>query len=293
MSSRKVSEYAPHIYKGFKEYEEIVRVSDELLDNLEEVIEDLKDDQFIVSATERGIQQYETMLGIVANHSTETIEFRRQRLINRLSTMPPFTIKFLRNKLNEILGEGKYNAYIDYSNYTLYVESAAENQVWFNEVMITMTNIKPANMVFINKPLISAALSLSEEISYGTVILNYALGYWTLGHKPFASYESGGTIKLSNVSSLRSALFQNVAQFTASDVASVLINDTLAISEFSTKQATGDECIIEYSVSQGLVQEITSIKLLDASGNTLSYSVVYVPVAADVVLKHTIKVKEA
>lgn len=293
MNSRKVSEYTPHIYKGFQEYEEIVRVSDELLDDLEAAIDDLKSNQFIVSANEEGVSQYESMLGIVANPSTETLEFRRQRLISRLSTMPPFTIKFLRSKLSEILGADKFNAYVDYTNYTIYVESAAENQVWFNEVMITMTNIKPANMIFINKPLISTAIALSEEISYNTVLSNYTLGYWSLGQKPFASYESGGMIKLSNASSLKNALFQDVAQFTASDIASVLINDTLAISEFSTKQATEDECIIEYSVSQNSVDSITSIKLLDSDGATLSESAVYVPVAADVVLKHTIKVKEA
>lgn len=293
MSSRKVAEYAPHTYKGFQEYEEIVRVSDELLDDLEKAVDDLKDNQFIISANEEGVAQYESMLSIVANPSTETLEFRRQRLINRLSTMPPFTIRFLRNKLSEILGEGKFNAYVDYANYIIYVESAVENQTWFNEIMITMTNIKPANMVFINKPLISTAIALSEDISYHTRSFNYALGYWTLGEKPFASYQSGGAIKLSNVSSLKSALFKDVAQFTASDIASVLINNTLAISEFSTKQATEDECIVEYLVPQNSVDTITSIKLLDADGNTLSESVVYVPVAADVVLKHTIKVKEA
>lgn len=293
MNSRKIIEYTPSIYAGFKEYETIIQVCDDLLDNLEKAVDDLKSDQFILSATEEGITQYEEMLKITANTSTETLEFRRERLINRLSTMPPFTIRFLRNKLAEILGEGKFIAYVDYANYTIYVESAVENQTWFDEIMITMVNIKPANMIFINKPLISAAMALSEEISYGTRSFNYALGYWSLGQAPFATYKSGGMIKLSTVSSLKSALFQDVAQLTASDIASVLINNTLSISQFSTKQAAGNECVIEYSVPQNSVQNITSIKLLDARGNTLSESVVYVPVAADVVLKHTIKVKEA
>lgn len=293
MNSRKVAEYTPHIYKGFKEYETIIRVSDELLDDLEHVIDDLKSNQFISSSTEEGVAEYESMLKITANPATETLEFRRARLVNRLSTMPPFTIRFLRNKLAEILGAGKFIVYVDYANYTLYVESSAENQVWFDEIMITMTNIKPANMIFINKPLISAILGLTEEITYGTRKMNYALGYWALGQRPFASFESGGAIKLRNVSSLKSALFQSVAEFTANDIASVLINGTLAISEFTNKQATGDECIIEYSVAEGSVENITSIKLLNSNGETLSESTVYVPVLADVLLKHTIKVKEA
>lgn len=293
MNSRKVAEYTPHIYKGFKEYETIIRVSDELLDDLEHAIDDLKANQFISSSTEEGIAEYESMLKIAANPATETLEFRRDRLVNRLSTMPPFTIRFLRNKLTEILGAGKFLVYVDYANYTIYVESSAENQVWFDEIMITMTNIKPANMIFINKPLISAILGLTEEITYGTRRMNYALGYWRLGQSPFASFESGGAIKLSNISSLKSALFQSVAEFTANDIASVLINGTVAISEFTTKQANGDECIIEYSVAEGAVENITSIKLLNAEGGTLSESTVYVPVLADVLLKHTIKIKEA
>ena len=222
MNSRKVREYTPHMYEGFQEYETVIRICDEMLDDLENAIDDLKSNQFIVSATEEGIAQYESMLRIVPNPATETIDFRRERLINRLSTMPPFTIRFLRNKLSEIIGDGKYVAYVDYANYIIYVESTVENQIWFDEVMITMTKIKPANMIFINKPLISAALALSEEVSYGTMSANYALGYWALGQKPFTSYKSGGVIKLSNVASLKSALFQSVAEFTASDIASVL-----------------------------------------------------------------------
>ena len=293
MNSRKVKEYTPHMYEGFQEYETVIRISDEMLDDLESAIDDLKSNQFIVSATEEGIAQYESMLRIVPNPATETIEFRRERLINRLSTMPPFTIKFLRNKLSEIIGEGKYVAYVDYANYIIYVESTVENQIWFDEVMITMTRVKPANMIFINKPLISAALALSEEVSYSAQVKNYVLGYWALGQKPFTSYQSGGVLKLSNIASLKSALFQSVAEFTASDIASVLINNTLAVSQFNTKQATGDECIVEYSVVKGSVESITSIKLLDSKGSTLSESTVYVPVVDDVVLKHTIKVKEA
>lgn len=293
MNSRKVREYIPHIYEGFQEYETVIRVSDEMLDDLENVIDDLKNNQFINSATAEGVAQYESMLHIVSNPATETIEFRRERLINRLSTMPPFTIRFLRNKLNEIIGQNKYTAYVDYANYIIYVESAAESQMWFDEIVITMTKIKPANMVFINKPLISTTLALSEEVSYGTTSPNYALGYWRLGQRPFQSYQSGGVLKLNTVSSLKNALFQSVAEFTASDIASVLINNTLAISEFNTKQATAGECIVEYSVAKNSVENITSIKLLDSAGNTLSESTVYVPAIDDVLLKHTIKVKEA
>ena len=292
MITRKASEYVPHVYQGFQEYETIISIEDELLDTVEQATDDLASNQYITKATEDGIKEYETMLKITADPSIESLEFRRQRLINRTSLKPPFTFRFLKKKLNEILGAGNYNAYVDIANFTIYVESSAQNQSWFNELMITMVNIKPANMIFINKPLTSAGVGLSETISYSSVFHNYRLGYWKLGSQPFASYAEGGTIKMNNVSSLQSSLFADVAQFTAQDIASALINDNHSVTNL-TKQVNGNEVVIEYSVPEAITDTITSIKLLSAAGQVLAQSIVYVPVAADIVLKHTIKIKEA
>ena len=98
---------------------------------------------------------------------------------------------------------------------------------------------------------------------------------------------------MSNVSSLQSALFKDVAQFVATDVASALINDTYSVTTFLNKQSNDSEVIIEYAVPESIGETITSIKLLNSSGEILAQSTVYVPVAADIVLKHIIKVKEA
>ena len=51
---------------------------------------------------------YENMLNIIANPQSDSIQFRRERIINRLSTAPPFTIRELRNKLDQLLGEDNY-----------------------------------------------------------------------------------------------------------------------------------------------------------------------------------------
>ena len=233
------------------------------------------------------------MLEIIPNPATETLQFRRDRILNRVSMTPPFTFRFLKKKLDEIIGVGKWKAYIDFSTYTLYVESSANNQIWFEEISITMRNLKPANIVFINQPLITQGLVISEEISYSTMEYNYVLGVsWVLGAKPFRSYIDKGAIKLSNVSSLQSSLFNDVANFTASDIASVLLNDSVVISSFVTKQASANLADIEYDVLASQVQSITNIKLKNSSGEVLSEAVVYVPLLEDVLMKHTITVKE-
>ena len=291
--SRKASSYVPQIYKGFTEMEDLIAVEDNILDEAENEKKNLEDNQYVLTANEYGIEQYEDMLDIIPNPAVETLQFRRDRIINRLSMTPPFTFRFLKKKLDEIIGVGKWKAYIDFSTYTLYVESSANNQIWFEEILITMTNLKPANIVFINQPLITQGLVMSEEISYSTMQYNYVLGVsWVLGALPFLSYIDKGAIKLSNVSSLKDDLFQDVATFTASDIATVLLNDSLSISNFVTKQASANIVDIEYNVLASQIQTITNIKLKNSSGDVLSEAVVYVPLLEDVLMKHTITVKE-
>ena len=273
--------------------ESLIVAEDSILDTAEAEKKNVENNQFVLTANEYGIEQYENMLGIIPNPSTETLQFRRDRIINRLSMTPPFTFRFLKKKLDEIIGDGRWKAYIDFSTYTLYVESSASNQIWFEEIIITMSNLKPANIVFINQPLITQGLVMSEEISYSTMQYNYVLGVsWVLGAKPFLSYIDKGAIKLSNVSSLQPGLFNDVADFTASDIASVLLNDSVVISSFVTKQASANLVDIEYNVSTSQVQSITNIKLKNSYGDILSEAVVYVPLLEDVLMKHTITVKE-
>jgi hypothetical protein len=292
--SRKASSYVPQIYKGFTEMEALIAVEDNILDAAENEKKNLEDKQYVLTANEYGIEQYEDMLDIIPNPAAEPLQFRRDRIINRLSMTPPFTFRFLKNKLDEIIGVGKWKAYIDFSTYTLYVESSADNQIWFEEILITMTNLKPANIVFINQPLITQGLVMSEEISYNQIVYNYKLGTtWILGAKPFASQEYKGVIKLAETSSIQSTFLNGLTAEANSMVAKVLINDSYPITEFETKQATNNIVTLEYLVPEvsGL-QTITNVKLLDASDNVLTGAVVYVPLVSDAVMKHILTIKE-
>ena len=111
------------------------------------------------------VSQWEQVLGILANPSTESLEFRRYRIINRISTKPPFTLQFLYNKLDELIGPGAWSVDVDYPNYTLYIESNAQTQVYSQEVEFTVNRIKPAHIVWVNSPFVRTGLLLSETIS--------------------------------------------------------------------------------------------------------------------------------
>lgn len=288
-----IREYVPAIYDGVLEMDELVNVNDQLIDLEETFLDDLEASQFIVTAPLSAVREYERLLKIVPKN-TDTLEFRRSRIINRLSMTPPFSLPYLRQKLDSTIGAGKYDCYVDYENYTLYVESSAEEQIWADEIYITVNKIKPANIVFINKPLIVYNNIISEEIELTERIYNYKLGTtWTLGRQPFGSTVSGGVIKLATAKSLQNELLNDIATFSAESIASVLLNDSIEITEFETKKAESNVAIIEYSVPASLgITEITNIKLRDADANILTSSTVYVPIVEDVIIKHKINVKE-
>lgn len=288
-----IRDYVPSIYKDVTEMEVIVGVNDELLDNEEEILDDLENSQFIVNAPEHAVSEYEKLLNIYPLN-TDSIEFRRIRIMNRLSMTPPFSLPYLREKLNTIIGVGKYNCYMDYDNYTLYVESSATNQSYVNETYVTINKLKPANIVFINKPLIVYNNNVSEQIELTKNIYNYRLGTkWVLGRNTFVTKESGGVLKLATSPSIQDKFLNDIATFSAEDINNVLLNDTVVISSFDTKTAVDNVATIEYTIPVDLgLTEITDIKLRDAENNILTSSTVYVPIVDEVIIKHDIFVKE-
>ena len=306
MFNRTLASYVPTVYKDIVEMDTIIESEQILID--EHSIEALQafNNTFALRADEKGIQMFEFMLNIVASPTTEDLEFRRQRVLNRMSMSPPFTFRFLKKKLNEIIGEGKWDASVDFNNFTLYIESSAVSQNWYTELEFTITQIKPCNMIFTNVPRTDISMSLTEEISVRTMNWNYLLGQWSLGAKPFASIidsqvledsplaltEGGVIIKMADIKSIKDALIEDTANFVLSDIHSVLINDTVEITDFRVSAVVYNVVTLEYQVTPAMCSEIENIKLRKEDGTILTESQVYVPVTANVLSKHNIKIKE-
>lgn len=317
MFDRQLSSYVPSYYNKVQEMDALMQVEQSMLDEFQYEMLRAFQNTFVLTADLSGIQLFESMLSIVANPSTEDLEFRRQRVLNRLTTSPPFTMRFLKQKLDAIIGEGKWQVTMDYDNYTLYVEASALNQNWYSELEFTINQIKPCNIVFINRPRTDMSMALSEEISYRTMKWNYVLGSWFLGRlpfvtiqgsevlewyyklgswelgkKPFALTEGGNIIKMATTPSIKDALLEDTAKFVVTDVAAVLINDEIKITDFTLKQASGRFVTLEYQVTSAMTDVVSNIKLLKDDDTVLTESNVYVPVKDTILSKHNIQVKE-
>lgn len=290
----KMKRYFPRFYDGYVEIDAIIDTEDKAFEEIGANFRRAINNQFIKLADETGISAYEVLFDVIADPSTETLEERRDRLLNRVSVIPYYTTIFLRNRLDSLIGAGLYNLIVDYDNYTLYLESAAENQLYYNEIAVLMSNIKPCNIVFINMPLVPQQIFVSEQVNVSKLTYNYVLGgQWKLGEKPFINYKDKGIIKGRSTNSMSSLMEAKYRQFTLSEITSVLINNTIRITTFLTKEEVNGEAIIEYIVPQQEQNiEVTNIKLLDKDGLICFESPVYVPVYEDTIMKHNIIIKE-
>lgn len=290
----RIGRYFPRYYEGILETDELIKVENDIWNNLYLLLNKAKNNQFIAYADEDGIYAYEQLFQIVADPETETLEERRFRLLNRIQTLSYYTMIYLRQKLNSLFGENNYEVEMDYLNYTLYVKSNASNSFIYKESIATINKIKPANIVFINVPFIPTTIEVGEEIYQQKWWWNYILGgKWRIGQKPFISVQDLSKLKSEEVQSLTPLMLNKLKTFTGEEIKAVLINDTYKITTFVQKIITGGYLRIQYNVENWeQIQLITNIKFLDEDDLILSNDPVYIPISSDTIIEHRINIRE-
>lgn len=284
-----IIEYLPTWFRNILDYQALCTTESQQMEALAQAVQTVADNFFFQTMDENAVQMWEQIFSIVPNPQTETLAFRQQRLINRIQMQPPFTLQFLYNKLDQLIGPGEYEINIDYPNYTLYILSSAENQSYAAEVSYTIGRIKPAHIVYINQPYTADGMNLMESVSLSELVWNYKLGSWGLGLLPFTSTQEKEVIVVPSVYSIQNELLNDTATAVSENVASAQINGTIPISAID-KSTSGNVAQITYTVTPEQTTLITQVALLDSSGNVLTTSPVYVPVTGNTILTHKITV---
>ena len=288
--------YLPDCYKGIIEVEAEQDALSIEANRINIKFEQAMNDQFIQRCSLKAMPYYEDTFNIVWDPSNpeETLEFRRQRVLNRMKNLkPPYTYWYLRIMLDNFFGRGNYDLQIDEDEYIITLESSAENSAWYHEIAVTMTTVVPCNMTYINKPRIDYRLLINEKvISNLDVKHNYTLnGTWRLGLRPFIT-ESGEIIaKMPNVASIDQNLISQNLNFCKDSVTKVKINDIINITDIEKLQDTSS-ITISYAVTPDVVSTITNIKLLDSNNNVLTNSNVYILIEGEATIKHILRIEE-
>lgn len=283
--------YLPVWYRQILDYQQLCLTESQQFEGLAFALNQAGNNFFFQTADEGAIALWEQVLHIIPNLATDTLDFRRARVINRISTKPPFTLGFLYRKLDELIGPGLWKVSVDYPNYTLYIEASSRNQSYAGEVAFTIGRIKPAHIVYVNVPYLVTGVGLSETISTGEMLYHYRMGQWKLGLLPFADEGEVTVIKASKTPSITKLLLADTAQDITTRVVAARINGTVIVNGLA-KAVNGETATIRYTIPTDIGPNVTRLELLDTEGNALTDSTVYVPVESNLQVKHSIPVTE-
>lgn len=140
----RLKKYLPEFISSIKEFEERDRTISIEVDELRQKLLQIQENQFIETANEEGLRRYEQMLNIVP---VNDIEMRRFNILNKYNSTSPFTIGWLTNTLNTIIGRGEFLIDLDYSTYTLTISVVKNKEHLIENLKMDLRKRIPANLV--------------------------------------------------------------------------------------------------------------------------------------------------
>ncbi|WP_028988020.1 putative phage tail protein [Thermicanus aegyptius] len=141
----KIGEYWPEFLAQLREFGLVADTEDVELNDLRQEINNILNDQFIETATERGIARREAILNITP-YGDDTIETRRFRVAGKWLNRLPYTYRMLQDRLDALLGPGKYVIELHKEPYTLRVLIELTVKRQFDAAQGMLREVVPANL---------------------------------------------------------------------------------------------------------------------------------------------------
>ena len=136
--------YLPHWFREVRDFLVLLKAQEPSFADLEEGLRRVRENLYVQTMDAGTLEGMERLLDLLADPS-ESLAFRRARVLNRLSIQPPFTLRFLHGKLDQLAGMGRWKVQVDYPNYGLYV-SVMESIASPREILTTLDIIKPCHI---------------------------------------------------------------------------------------------------------------------------------------------------
>ena len=142
----KIADLWPPIMQELKEFQKIAEIEEAFFERLKQEIENIVDDQFIQTATEKGIARREKMLKI-SPFADDTIETRRFRVQGVWNDKLPYTYRVLLERLDSLCGPDGYVMELNAGEYSLNIKIELTKKRMFDEVVRITRQMVPANIV--------------------------------------------------------------------------------------------------------------------------------------------------
>lgn len=140
--------HLPTFYHDVAEFQAIAAAIDPELEVLSSQWRNDFVESFILEASGERLKGWEEEIGIRADPLTETDAIRRKRLILRYTTKPPFTIRWLRIQLQQLLGTGFQKVERDGDIEALLLHLDVDALSLWEDIVIWLEMVVPLSMQF-------------------------------------------------------------------------------------------------------------------------------------------------
>ena len=138
--------YLPPFMQEYIEMQKIMTAEQPDVQSLEDETEIVKDNQFIMTCNEDGINRFEKMLNITS-YPEDTLESRKSRVLTRWNDSLPYTLRSLAEKLKTLCGEDGYLLTPNFNDYELDIWVRLSMSGQTDELDYLLNYMIPCNLV--------------------------------------------------------------------------------------------------------------------------------------------------
>lgn len=158
-----MSDYLPLFFARLREMQEILSTEAKEMEDQQQLIFDVTDQLFITTAT-WGLERWEKLLN-VERESSDNLEMRRARLINKISNIPPANYRALERAVNRFLKNPSAQVRLMEGHYKFSVDVDIDDLQHVRLIVETLENMKPAHLAYVLRPALNERIRIKNTVT--------------------------------------------------------------------------------------------------------------------------------
>ena len=138
----------PKYFKPIIEFQEILKAHGYGLDEIGKAMTQLQENFYLSTCDEEMVAYYEKLFGLRVRLG-DTLNFRKERLLQKLNTVVPFSVAFLKAKLGMLYGDDGYTLDVDSVESILRIKVTSDRYGAIDLLYDLLWDVVPAHMKII------------------------------------------------------------------------------------------------------------------------------------------------
>ena len=138
----------PYYFRPIIEFQEIMKAHGWALDQLDSSAAQIYANNYLSTCDEETLAFWEGVLGITYRFG-DTLEFRRQRVLQKFNTFVPFTYGFLKEQLDSLYGPNGYTLSVNSKECTLSIQVTSDRYGAVDLLYDLLWDVVPAHIQII------------------------------------------------------------------------------------------------------------------------------------------------